>query len=68
MHIHLPFTKNYVFNYNIFKNIRCSEKSLLDSHILDLVTIIYKEYLKISLHFVTKTKIPQLLVDKKKFS
>lgn len=39
-----------------FKNIRCSEESLLDSHKLDLVTIICKEYLKICLHYVAITK------------
>jgi hypothetical protein len=40
----------FYFSYYIFKNIRCSEKNLLDSHKLDLVTIIRKEYLKIRLH------------------
>jgi hypothetical protein len=40
----------------ILKNIRCSKESLFDSHKLDLVSIIYlyviyKEHLKINLHY-----------------
>lgn len=58
-------TKNYVFNYNIFENIRCSEESLLDSHKLDLVTIC-KEYLKIRLHYVAKTKNNSMAVSKRR--
>lgn len=49
-------TKNYVFNYNIFKNMNCFEESFLDNHKLDLVTIICKKYLKIRLHYVAKIK------------
>jgi len=53
---------NYVFNYNILKNIRCSAENLLASHQLNLLTILCKEYLKVRLHYVAKTRLGYLLL------
>ena len=49
-------TKNHVFNSNIFKNLSCEDDSFLENHILNLVTLICKLYLKIRLHYAAKLK------------
>lgn len=48
--------KNYVYSYNIFKDLNCLNDSFLEKHKLNLVTLISKQYLKIRLHHLSNLK------------
>lgn len=48
--------KNYVYNSNILVNKKCPNDGFLEIHKLETVTIISKEYVKIRLHHVAKSK------------
>jgi hypothetical protein len=51
------YTKNYVFSNNIFHNLNCYDNSFLEIHKLNLATLICKQYLKIRLHHLAKSKL-----------
>jgi len=55
------FAKNYVYNSNILVNVNCPNDGFLENHKLELVTIICKEYLKIRLHHVAKSKTSDIV-------
>jgi len=48
--------KNHVYNYNIFNCLNCVDDTFLENHKLNLVTLIFKQYLKVRLHYVAKLK------------
>lgn len=48
--------KNYVYSTNLFKNLSCVDDCFLENHKLNLVSFICKEYLKIRLHYIAKSK------------
>lgn len=50
------YAKNYVYSSNILKNLNCSDDCFLQNHKLNLVSLICKEYLKIRLHYIAKSK------------
>jgi hypothetical protein len=52
---------DYTRNFNILQNMTCSDHSFLENHRLDLVTLICKEYLKIRLHHVAKSKTSSIV-------
>lgn len=41
-----------IYNYSIFDDLNCSNDSFLENHMLNLVTLICKQYLKVRLHYV----------------
>lgn len=53
--------KNYVHNFNIYVNNICVNDSLLENHRLELITMVCKEYLKIRLHHVAKSKTASII-------
>lgn len=53
-------TKNYVYSNNVFKNLSCLDDCFLENHKLHLVSLICKEYLKIRLHYIAKSKDKQV--------
>jgi hypothetical protein len=61
-------TKNYVYNFNILQNMTCSDHSFLENHRLDLVTLICKEYLKIRLHHVAKSKTSSIVSKRRQLT
>lgn len=44
----------------MFKNVSCLDDSFLENHKLHLVYLIYKEFLKIRLHYIAKSKDKQV--------
>ena len=61
-------TKNYDYNFNILQNMTCSDHSFLENHRLDLVTLICKEYLKIRLHHVAKSKTSSIVSKRRQLT
>uniref|UniRef100_A0A2S2R4Z7 Uncharacterized protein n=1 Tax=Sipha flava TaxID=143950 RepID=A0A2S2R4Z7_9HEMI len=54
------YTKNCVYSNNVYKNLSCLDDCFLESHKLNLMPLICKEYLKIRLHFIAKSKDRQV--------
>lgn len=54
-------TKNYVYHSNILVNNKCPNDGFLESHELEMVTITCKEYLKVRLHHVAKSKTADIV-------
>jgi len=54
------YAKNYVYSNNVFKNLSCLDDSILENHKLHLVSLICREYLKIRLHYIAKSKDKQV--------
>jgi hypothetical protein len=57
------YTKNYVYNFNIFVN---ESFGFLESHNLELILLICKQYLKVKLHHVARLE-RKLIVSKYHF-
>lgn len=53
--------KIYIYNSNILVDVKCPDDGFLENHKLELVTIICKEYLKVRLHHVAKSKTADIV-------
>lgn len=61
-------TKNDVFNNSNFQNLNCCDNSFLESHRLNLATLICKQYLKIRLNYLAKSKLSNSVSKRRLFT